>query len=506
MHMTPATAAPAAPVAGATELVDAPLNVVHESEYNTRHIFTEASLQELADSIKAKGQLTPGLARPHPTKKGYELAAGARRRRALERAGLPTMLLLVRPMTDVEFLEVITIENLQREDITALEEAAGYQALLNLPLSGYDVPKLAAKVGKSEKFIYDRLKLLELGPDAQKQLQTGKITASHAILLARLDHAQQKEVLAETARRTEKDAVPSVRDFNFQIEQTVRHHKRLEAIELEMTKAQAAYPDAKKIWRLAEFGGHGIDKIDLGYGGWQEVKADTPGALVGVFIGDHSREPKLVHFKKVEQRNGGSRPSGPAYGSKEWKLQQAERERKEKDRARRRAAGELAVRSAFAEAAAKLDDRAFWLTVLHEIMDHVYIADAIEEAFALRFKLPWKGGTVGDFRHSLRRDEEIRKALAKLGPEQLKAAILFMIVDPPKEAATNQYEGNDPARVRTEQLAKALKLDLPTIVKDAQTAADAAHKAAKAKAPSAKLKPKARPKAKAKKGIRKPGK
>jgi hypothetical protein len=96
-------------------------------------------------------------------------------------------------MTDAEFLEVLVIENDQREDVHPLEEAAGYQALLSK--AGYDVAKIAARVGRSPKYVYDRVKLLQLIPEAQKLFLEDRFSAGHAILLARLDAATQAKAI-----------------------------------------------------------------------------------------------------------------------------------------------------------------------------------------------------------------------------------------------------------------------------------------------------------------------
>jgi ParB/RepB/Spo0J family partition protein len=165
-----------------------PLMNLRESAQNPRQRFEAAAMAELERSIREKGVLTPILVRPG-TGGGYEIASGHRRFRAAQAAGLATVPVLIRRMTDAEFLEVLVIENDQREDVHALEEASGYQALLQL--KGYDVAKIAARVGRSPKYVYDRLKLLQLVPAARKLFLEDRFTAGHAILLARLKPADQ---------------------------------------------------------------------------------------------------------------------------------------------------------------------------------------------------------------------------------------------------------------------------------------------------------------------------
>src|SRR3990167_10092058 len=96
-------------------------------------------------------------------------------------------------MSGEAFLELVNVENLLREDVHPLEEAAGYQALMTR--GGYDVARLAERVGKSVTYVYDRLKLLALAPPAQELFWDGTIMAGHAILLARLTAAEQARAI-----------------------------------------------------------------------------------------------------------------------------------------------------------------------------------------------------------------------------------------------------------------------------------------------------------------------
>lgn len=172
-------------------LVHIPLEQIAESPLNTRKRFNEATLAELAESLRSEGQLTPVLVRPHASGHGiYELAAGHRRYRAAKLAGLATLAATVRPMDDETFLKVLTIENLQREDVHPLEEADGYAELIEV--LRYDVAKIAASVGKSERYIYDRLKLRTLVPEVRELFFAGRIELAHAIELTRIPQESQR--------------------------------------------------------------------------------------------------------------------------------------------------------------------------------------------------------------------------------------------------------------------------------------------------------------------------
>lgn len=169
------------------------IQALRESAHNPRQHFNEAALVELTESILQSGIITPLIVRPLAQGE-YEIAAGHRRYRAAKRAGLTTVPCTVREMDDQTFMEVLTIENLQREDVHPLDEAKGYEALMAAPYK-MDVHKIAERVGRSVKYIYDRVKLLALTPAAQEFFWDGRIEAGHAILLARLTPSQQARVI-----------------------------------------------------------------------------------------------------------------------------------------------------------------------------------------------------------------------------------------------------------------------------------------------------------------------
>lgn len=193
------------------------LDKLFESPLNPRQTYNEKKMAELVESIRAKGILTPLIVRPNNGK--FEIGAGHRRYRAALQAGLKEAPANIREMSDTDFLELLTIENLQREDLQPLDEAQGYQALMEK--SKYDVPAIAGKVGKSESYVYQRLKLLELIPEAQKQLLEEKITAGHAILLARLQPEEQKECLEEIKSEEGYGNGMSVRDLADHIDRQI---------------------------------------------------------------------------------------------------------------------------------------------------------------------------------------------------------------------------------------------------------------------------------------------
>jgi ParB family chromosome partitioning protein len=168
-----------------------PLEKIRESKTNPRKTFNAQALEDLAKSVKEKGIIVPPLVRP--VDGHFEIVAGARRYRAAKKAGLSEIPVLVRELSDDQALEAQVIENLQRQDVHPLEEGEGYQSLLTT--GRYDVDGLAAKVGKSSSYIYQRLKLAELIDPAKKAFLEDRITAGHAVLIARLVPDDQKAAL-----------------------------------------------------------------------------------------------------------------------------------------------------------------------------------------------------------------------------------------------------------------------------------------------------------------------
>lgn len=170
------------------------LSALTPSPTNPRKTFDAVKLKELSRSVAEKGVLEPILVRP-TGKDAFEIVAGERRFRAATMAEVEKVPCIVRELSDVDALEVQTIENLQRDDLHPLEEGEGYAALMKE--AGYDVAQIAQRISKSEKYVYDRLKLLNLVPRGRQAFLDGEITVGHAILLARLQPADQERVIGD---------------------------------------------------------------------------------------------------------------------------------------------------------------------------------------------------------------------------------------------------------------------------------------------------------------------
>jgi ParB family transcriptional regulator, chromosome partitioning protein len=179
-------------------LVEIPLTDISPNPHQPRVHFDEETLAELATSIAQIGVLQPILVRPAAEGTGYELIAGERRWRAAGRAGLATIPAVIRPADDQGSVEQALVENLHRQDLTPLEEAAAYQQLIED--FGLTHEQMAERVGKSRSAITNTLRLLGLPPSVQHLLADGKLSAGHArALLGTPDRALQDELAQRAA-------------------------------------------------------------------------------------------------------------------------------------------------------------------------------------------------------------------------------------------------------------------------------------------------------------------
>lgn len=192
---------------GAVELN---INELEPNRGQPRKEFSEEAMRELADSIAQHGVLQPLLVRPLLSG-GYQIVAGERRWRASRMAGLATVPALIRELTDSEVMQIALIENLQREDLKPLEEAQGYQALMEE--FGFTQDEISKSVGKSRPAVTNALRLLNLPEAVRGMLARGDLSAGHArTLLSFKDEAAMlaaaKRVVAEglSVRELEKMA------------------------------------------------------------------------------------------------------------------------------------------------------------------------------------------------------------------------------------------------------------------------------------------------------------
>jgi len=182
----------------AAGVLEAPIEQVRPNPEQPRKAFAAAELDELAASIREKGVLQPILARPMPGEPGvYQIIAGERRWRAAQRASLHEVPVLVKPLSDADAMAAGLVENLQREDLNAVEEAEGYRRLVSEFSLSQD--KLGEAVGKSRSHIGNIMRILELPAPALALVREGKLTAGHAKAL--LGHPEPAKAAREVLKK-----------------------------------------------------------------------------------------------------------------------------------------------------------------------------------------------------------------------------------------------------------------------------------------------------------------
>lgn len=155
-----------------------PLDFIIANRANPRRDFDANQLDELTNSIREKGVMQPLLVRPSEDPNIFEIIAGERRWRAAQRAGLHDVPVIIREVDDKEALELAIIENVQRVDLNPLEEAQGYEQLIEQ--FSYTQQDLAQVIGKSRSHVANTLRLLKLPKDVREMVTSGQLTAGHA--------------------------------------------------------------------------------------------------------------------------------------------------------------------------------------------------------------------------------------------------------------------------------------------------------------------------------------
>ncbi len=199
-----------------------PIEFLRPNPRNPRRNFPEAELGELAASIKERGVIQPILVRAlRGSGENFEIVAGERRWRAAQRAGIHDIPVLVIEANDNQALEIAIVENVQRADLNALEEAAGYQSLVDE--FGYSHEDVAKTVGKSRSHVANTLRLLKLPDAVQAHIHAGRLSAGHARMLIGQDNAAElaqdiverglnvRQVEALAQQRAARDGKPSAR-------------------------------------------------------------------------------------------------------------------------------------------------------------------------------------------------------------------------------------------------------------------------------------------------------
>ncbi|NOU94756.1 ParB/RepB/Spo0J family partition protein [Paenibacillus sp. LMG 31456] len=186
---------PALSIGDDDKIVEIPLSQLRPNPYQPRRTFHDESINELAASIKEHGIIQPIIVRS--VLKGYEIIAGERRFRASQVCGLATITAVIKKFSDQQVMEIALIENLQREDLNAMEIAIAYQALIDQ--FSLTQEELSVKVGKSRSHIANFLRLLQLPEEIKQYVSRGTLSMGHAKAIIGLKDTKTIKALAELA-------------------------------------------------------------------------------------------------------------------------------------------------------------------------------------------------------------------------------------------------------------------------------------------------------------------
>ena len=236
---------------------------IKPNPYQPREIFDEVKLNELAESIKEHGVFTPVLVRR--VNEGYELVAGERRAKAAEIAGLTEIPAIIVDFDDDQMAEISLLENIQRENLTAIEEAKGYKTLIDR--RGYTQEELGKRVGKSREHIANTLRLLVLPESVQKMVEEGSLTPGQVRPLITVDFediekfaqkiakenlsARSVERLIQEYRGNVTRNTPVISEAAREYQKQLRHYLQTR-VKIDGTKITINYVDENDLERIVE--------------------------------------------------------------------------------------------------------------------------------------------------------------------------------------------------------------------------------------------------------------
>ena len=249
---------------GITEIT---LDEIRSNPYQPRVIFDDASLEELANSIKEHGIIQPIIVKK--SIKGYELVAGERRTRAARLAGLKTIPAIIKDFNDVEMMEIALIENIERENLNPIEEAKAYENIIKI--NNITQEELAHKFSKSRSYITNMLGLLNLPESTIKLVEKKELSMGHARALSKLEDENKINELAYkivreglSVRDTEKlinaENIPKKHNINrapafdirFSIYENLCREKLGVKVKINNKKIEIPYKDDEELTRILE--------------------------------------------------------------------------------------------------------------------------------------------------------------------------------------------------------------------------------------------------------------
>lgn len=209
------------------EIIEIDLSELRANPYQPRKVFDDETLKELADSIREHGVFQPIIVKK--SIKGYEIIAGERRVRASKLAGKTTIPAIIRNLEDSQMMEIALLENLQRENLSAIEEAFAYKAMIEK--LGLTQEELSNRVGKSRSHVTNTLGLLRLPQDVQELVTSNQLSMAHARVLSKLEDDNR---IRELAHNIIENKIP-VREVEYQAKdeakkvKTERHTQEVRA-------------------------------------------------------------------------------------------------------------------------------------------------------------------------------------------------------------------------------------------------------------------------------------
>lgn len=294
-----------------------PIDLVIPSTTNPRTRFDDAYLAELAGSIADKGVVQPILVREQENKKHaivYEIIAGECRYRASLLAKQTHIPAIVREYSDEQVLELQLIENIHRQDLSPMDEARGYRALIDANPTKHSAASIATRIGMSPAWVWDRLKLNDLIPEAKKILDLGLMTVGHAILIARLKVSDQERAIAIDSGRN---------SYNSQRDGLWQFHGGKLALDDEPKGTPGKYDDVKAVTvRELEDWIRDHVRFDVEHAAKaQPLVFEETAAIVTAAADQPGRGKKVIPITfsyrvADDARDGDER----TYGSESWKL------------------------------------------------------------------------------------------------------------------------------------------------------------------------------------------
>lgn len=258
--------------------VQIPLDAITSNPYQPRRILDEEKLDELAASLREHGLIQPVVVRP--SSEGYQLVAGERRWRAAYRAGFTTIPALIRPCSDREMLEIALIENMQREDLNAIEAAEAYQ----MALSEFQMTQeeLARRIGKSRAAIANTLRLLNLEEEIRQAIGEGRISEGHGRALLGI---QDSRARLRLMKRIEREGL-TVREVEYLVQQSLEGGKS----PVRKSRSRPINPNLQEI----------AEKLSRQWGTrvWVKPRRTGGGTIVIAYHSEEDLERILEHWRR----------------------------------------------------------------------------------------------------------------------------------------------------------------------------------------------------------------